>query len=78
MISQQFLEMRARFPATELALHRGKWVAFSRDCRIVASAPTPEDLDEQLAALGLCGQDVVLEWVPGPDEDCKLGASEWQ
>jgi hypothetical protein len=79
VITKEFLDKRARFPRNELEAHRGHWVAFSKDdCRIVASAVTYEAVEAQLEAVGVDGQDVAFEWVPGPDEDCKLGAEEWQ
>jgi hypothetical protein len=53
-------------------------VAFSADgCRIVARGETVEQLEEQLARSGENPQRVVLEWIPGPDEDTQLGGGEW-
>jgi hypothetical protein len=80
MITKDYRENRARFPNEALAAHRGKWAAFSPDgCRIVASDATIEDLETQLTAMGVDGQDVVFEWVVGPDDDdCRLGVEEWR
>ena len=49
MITQEYRNNRAHFPHGELAKYRGEWVAFSADgCRIVASAATVTQLEEQL------------------------------
>ncbi len=77
MITQEYRSNRARFPKVELAKHQGMWVAFSADgCRIVAGAATVEPLEEMLAAQGVDGQRVVLEWVAGPEDDSLLGGGE--
>jgi hypothetical protein len=53
------------------------WIAFSSDgSRIVASAETVDALEDQLAACGQNAQQVVLEWLAGPDDDIMLGAGE--
>ena len=79
MITKDYVKNRARFPIAELLTHRGKWAAFNPEgSRIIANAATPEELETTLADLGMSAQDVVWEWVPGPDEDCSLGAQEWQ
>jgi len=74
---QTFRVNRARFPRDELARYRGQWVAFSADGhRILANAETLECLEEKLAALGEDPQQVVLEGIPGPEDDMLLGAEE--
>jgi hypothetical protein len=80
MITKDYRDNRDRLPNEALAAHRGKWAAFSPDgCRIIASATTIESLETQLAAIGVDGQNVVFEWVAGPDDDdCRLGAEEWR
>ena len=77
MNKQTFRLNRAQFRADELARYRGQWVAFSADGRrIVASGATLECLEEKLAALGEDPQRVVLEGLPGPEDDTLLGAEE--
>ena len=79
MISQEYRNNRLLFPHDELARYRGAWVAFSADgCRIVGSGQTVECLEEQLARAGEDAQCVVLEWLPGTEDDSLLGASEYQ
>jgi len=78
VITQEYRTNRARFPQAEAARYRGLWVAFRADgCRIVASGETVEQLEERLAALGEEGQQVVLEWLAGPEDDSLLGGGEW-
>lgn len=77
MITQESRTNRARFPRTELAKFQGAWVAFSADgCRIVASGPTIEQLEEQVVASGEDPQRVVREWFAGPEDDCLLGGGD--
>jgi hypothetical protein len=77
MISQEFFVNRARFPSSELAKYRGTWVAFSDDGqRIVASQEKLEQLEDQLAAEGIDAQQLVFEFVPGPEDDMQLGAGD--
>jgi hypothetical protein len=58
--------------------YQGVWVAFSADGRrIVASGETVEQLETQLAAQAENSQNVVLERLPGPDDDSLVGAQEW-
>jgi hypothetical protein len=74
MITREYRENRARFPLGELDKYRGNWVAFSADCRhVVASGETVEELENRLAADGNAATPVVLEWLPGPEEDSLLG-----
>lgn len=71
MITQEYRNNRAQFPYDELAKYRGAWVAFSADGRfIMARGETLEQLEQQIAAEGKNGENPVLEWVPGSDEDC--------
>jgi hypothetical protein len=78
MITQEYRKNRASFSHAELAKYHGAWVAFSADgCRVVASAETVAQLEEQLATGHGNPPQVVLEWVPGPEEDSLLGAGEW-
>ncbi len=77
MDRQQYRNNRVTFPRTELTKYRGQWVAFSADGHdILASAEALECLEEQLAALGADPQEVVLEYVPGPEDDISLGGAE--
>jgi hypothetical protein len=78
VITQAFRNNRAQFPRAELAAHKGEWVAFSTDgTHIVASAATLECLEAQLEAMGVNGQNVVLEGLGGIDGESFLGAGEW-
>ena len=77
MNTRQFQGNRAAFPAGELAKYRGQWIAFSGDGqRIVGSAADLERLEEELAALGEDPQQVLLEYIPGPEDDISLGGAE--
>ncbi|MBI2804224.1 MAG: hypothetical protein HYX68_04470 [Planctomycetes bacterium] len=77
MVTQQYRQNRARFSHADLAKYQGMWIAFSSDgSRIVASAETVDALEDQLAACGQNAQQVVLEWLAGPDDDIMLGAGE--
>jgi hypothetical protein len=77
MNRQQYRTNRVTFPPAELARYRGQWVAFSPDGRrILAGAEALERLEEQLAALGEDPQQVVLEHIPGPEDDTNLGGAE--
>jgi len=76
-ITKEFQTSRALFPGSELAKHSGSWVAFSPDGRaILASARSLEELEERLTALGIDAGQVMLESVPGPEDDVQLGAGE--
>jgi hypothetical protein len=78
MNRQQYRNNRASFPPAELARYRGQWVAFSADGRrVLAGAEALESLEDQLAALGHDPQQVVLEHIPGPDDDTYLGGAEF-
>ncbi|HMF19076.1 MAG TPA: DUF5678 domain-containing protein [Gemmataceae bacterium] len=56
-----FFENRRKLPAEELAKHKGKWIAISRDgTHIVASAPTPKKLIKRLAIARKGPEDVIL------------------
>ncbi len=77
MITQEFLVNRARFPFSELAIYRGAWVAFSGDGqRIVASQESLEQLEDHVASNGIDAQQLVFEFVPGPEDDIQLGAGD--
>ncbi len=78
MVTQEYRNNRAQFPHAELAKYCGAWVAFSADGRfIIARAETVEQLEQQIAADGKNGQNAVLEWLPGSEEDSSLGSGEW-
>jgi hypothetical protein len=78
MNHRQFRANRSAFPPVELAKYRGQRVAFSPDGRrLLAGAEDLERLEEQLATLGEDPQQVVLEFVPGPDDDIFLGGAEF-
>lgn len=78
MITQEYRNNRAQFPHAELVKYQGAWVAFSADGRrILARGETVEQLEQQIAAVGENSQNVVLEWLPGTEDDSLLGAGEW-
>jgi hypothetical protein len=78
VITEEYRNNRAQFPHAELVKYQGAWVAFSADGRrILARGETVEKLEKQLAAEGENSQNVVLEWVPGAEDDSLLGAGEW-
>ena len=78
MITLEYRNNRARLPRAELAKYQGTWVAFSADGRrIVANGETVEQVEQKLATQGENGQNVVLEWLPGHEDDSLLGAGEW-
>lgn len=77
MITPEYRANRARFPREELARHQGQWVAFSRDgACIVSSADSLERLERQLEAAGEDPRRLVLEGIPGPEDEMLLGAEE--
>jgi hypothetical protein len=77
MNRQQYRVNRLAFPRAELAKYCGQWVAFSLDGRrILAGAEALEQLEEQLGALGEDPQQVVLEHIPGAEDDTSLGGAE--
>ena len=74
MISVAYRNNRAAFPRSELERHRGRWIAFDPEgTRIVASGETLDLVEEQVKAAGEDPNEVVLERVPGVDEDVHLG-----
>jgi hypothetical protein len=78
MNPQQYRKNRRAFPPAELAKYGGQWVAFSADGRrLLAGAEALERLEEQLAALGENPQQVVLEHIPGPEDDTSIGGAEF-
>jgi hypothetical protein len=73
----QYRNNRIAFPQSELAKYCGQWVAFSLDGRrILSSAEALEQLEDKLAVLGQDAQQVVLERIPGPEDDTSLGGAE--
>jgi hypothetical protein len=79
MSVKSYRQQRQNIPCSELAEHRERWVAFSRDgSRIIASAPTLDELEARLAAMaGRKGQpEVVFEFL-GADEPL-IGGAELQ
>jgi hypothetical protein len=77
MITREYRVNRARFPREELARYQGQWVAFSSDgCRVVAAAESLDRLEEQLKAAGEDPRQLVLEGVPGPEDEMPLGAED--
>lgn len=61
---REFEENRSRFPAEALVPFAGQHVAWSPDGRqILASAATPEELEQRLAELGIPEEQAVLGYV---------------
>lgn len=74
MVSQEYQSNRLLFPIADLVKFRGSWVAFSADgTRIIAGCESIESLEEHLVAIGVDGRHVVLERVPGDEDDCVAG-----
>ncbi len=66
---------RAQFPAAELAKYYGKEVAWLLDGKqIVASGDDPQQVCAAVQQAGLKSDDVVLSYVPFPDEMLVGGA----
>ena len=72
MDMQQYLKNRLLFPLDELAVHAGKWVAWSPDgARIVASSLDPEALDNLIREAGEDPEQCLVEGIP--DSDSVIG-----
>ena len=66
---------RSRFPPQDLEKHFGKEVAWSLDgTRIVASGDDPRDVCAAVLQSGYKSDEVVLAYVPYPDEQVMGGA----
>lgn len=64
---RHFEENRAKFPVEQLMLFAGQYVAWSSDgTRILAAAPSQEEVDEKLAALGIHFSLVVHDYIDPP------------
>ncbi len=69
MDMQKFLKNRQQFPAHELARYAGKYVAWSPDgTSILASDDDELHLDHVLKAAGHDPADILVSFVPFPDE----------
>lgn len=69
MNMQEFLRNRLQFPLDELGKHAGKYVAWSPDgASIVASDDDEVRLDARIKADGYDPADVLITFVPFPDE----------
>jgi hypothetical protein len=69
MDMQQFLVNRGQFPPEELARFAGKYVAWSPDgTRILTSDDELEKVAATILAQGIDPGEVVLGFVPSPDE----------
>jgi hypothetical protein len=74
---KEYRENRRHVSWDALARHRGEWVAFGLDGkRVLAGDPDLERLGEALMAQGQDLQQVVFEYVPGPDDDSTLDRVE--
>jgi hypothetical protein len=68
-----YAQQRQRVPAEALAAYAGQYVAFNGDAsQIVAHAAELPALFASLQAAGVPSDQVVWEWVPGPDEESWL------
>jgi hypothetical protein len=69
MNMQEFLKNRQQFPAEELQKYIGKYVAWSPDgTRIVAGDDDELRLDASIRAAGYDPSEVLVSFVPDPDE----------
>jgi hypothetical protein len=69
MDMQQFIRNRNAFPLEELARYAGRYVAWSPDgTRILASDADELELDATLRAAGHDTSEVLVSFVPFPDE----------
>ncbi len=75
MSVQSYRDARRNIPSQELAKHRGKWVAFSRDgtC-VVASCKNLERLEKKIVAAGKDPQEMVYEFLT--TEETMVGGAE--
>ncbi|HEV3084218.1 MAG TPA: hypothetical protein VGY66_30930 [Gemmataceae bacterium] len=61
----EYVKNCGQFPADELAKYAGRYVAFSLDgARILASADSEQELEDQLLASGIDPSQVVGSYVP--------------
>jgi hypothetical protein len=68
-----YWENRQKMPPEALAPYAGQWVAISGDgLRVLASGPDLGAAEANLAKLGIPGNAVGWERVPGEDEDTWL------
>lgn len=74
-VPEDHYQNRAQYPPAELAKHYGKEVAWSLDgSRIVASGDDPMEVCAAVQQAGLKSDEVVLAYVPYPDEIVLGGA----
>jgi hypothetical protein len=65
---RELQRVRAEFPVAELRKHDRRWVAFSADgSRIVGSAESLAQLEDELQTAGEDAEDVGLEWIEFED-----------
>ena len=66
---QEFLKNRRRFPLAELEKHAGEYVAWSPDgARIIASDDDELTLDGAIKTAGYDPEEILVTFVPHPDE----------
>ena len=69
MNMQEFLKNRQQFPTEELWKYIGKYVAWSPDGpKIIASDEDELRLDVAIRAAGLDASEILVSFVPDPDE----------
>lgn len=65
-----FNENVSKFPTAELVRYAGQYVAWSLDgARILTSGKDHDELDRNLAAMGLRQGEFVEDYLPGPGEE---------
>ena len=77
MDMQQFLKNRSQFPPEELAKYAGRFVAWSPNgTTIIASDEDEVRLDATIDAAGYDAADVLVSFVPYPDEIILVGGGD--
>jgi hypothetical protein len=65
---QFFNQNRTKYPPEDVLPYSNQYVAWQADgTRILTSAPTWEEVEEKLRAMGIDPSQVVFEWIPDPD-----------
>lgn len=73
----QLLTNRAQFPPDELAKYAGKYVAWSPNgTQILTSDDDEHRLDGAIRAMGIDPAEILVSYVPSPDEIILGGAGD--
>ena len=63
-----FNQNRTKYPPEDVLPFSNQYIAWQADgTRILANAPTWEELEEKLRAMGIDASQVVFEFIPDPD-----------